>query len=190
MDLKLWSQNKGPVSSLEIFFIATAKERSSSSKQDKSTVHRFFLFVEDSVVHHEFAWAGQTVNMEYYIQFCGIYKMQYTASDQRCDHQGTGKSTTTQLSQLVQHFLTTRKIPQVQKSLYSPHLALCVFLLYFPIQNSICKGEDLMMWNSYNKIWQSSFYRHQKQTSTIVLSNGKTAGISTSNHRGISLPLW
>jgi hypothetical protein len=108
-----------------------AKERSSSLKQDKSTAHRFF-FDEDGIVHDEFASAGQTVNMEYHIQFCSICKMQYTASDQRCGHQGTGKFTTTQSSQLMQHFLATHEISQVQQSLYSPHLTLCDFLLYFP----------------------------------------------------------
>lgn len=85
MDLKLWSQNKGPVSRLESAFIPMAKERSSSWKKGKSTSHRFF-FDEDGVVHHEFASAGQTVNMEYYTQFCSIYKMQYTTSDQRGGH--------------------------------------------------------------------------------------------------------
>jgi len=61
---------------MESSFIRMAKERPSSSKQDKCTAHRIF-FNEDGVQHHEFTSAGQTVNMEYYVGRTESHEQQF-----------------------------------------------------------------------------------------------------------------
>jgi hypothetical protein len=58
---RLWSQNKGPVISLEAF-VPVAKERLPSLKQD---VLLIVFLNEDGAVQHELAPESQKINKEY-----------------------------------------------------------------------------------------------------------------------------
>jgi hypothetical protein len=64
-------QKKGMVISLEITFFLMAEGRLPGLKQDRSVAQQFPSLIEenvDHVVQCEFTPAGQTVDMEYYLQ--------------------------------------------------------------------------------------------------------------------------
>jgi len=189
MDLKLWSQNKGPVSSLEISFIATAKRRSSSSKQDKSTVHRCFFF----------CWRWCCASWVHLSRSNSKYGILYTIlrhlqDSVHCNWPKMWSPRNWQIHNTIVSacatLLSHTKSHKCRNLFILPTLH---FVSFFCIsQYKIRSVREKIWWhrNHTTKIWHSSFYQHQKQTSTIVLSNRKNCWISTSNHRGISPPLW
>lgn len=91
----------------------------------------FRVFSIKSVVHHEFAPAGQTVNNEYYLKV--LWRLRDATCHKRPEKWSSGNwqihkdNAPAHLSQLVHNFLAKHKIPQVQQPPHSPDLAPCVF---------------------------------------------------------------
>jgi len=111
--------------------------------RSKTKVMLLAFFDSESIVHHEYAPDGQTVNKEFYLEV--LRRLRESVRRKRPEKWLDGNwilhhdNAPAHTSYLVQQFLVKHCTAQLQRPPYSPDLAPCDFFL-FPRLKKVLKG--------------------------------------------------